>query len=322
MSCAWRLSRKGTAVTVFDAGEAAREASWAGAGMLAPGGEFEQASPLSEAALLSLAEYPEFVGELESETGIAIDFRRCGAVEVAFTDAEAEALHRKGGRQATMGIHSEQCVQDGREARCYPGDSVVDPRDVTRALLAACRSRGVEIYEHEPVLAVAESGESVRTVKQTYSAEGVIIAAGAWSSALMPGLPRSIPVRGHLISWSLAPGALGPILRHGHTYLLQRANGTLIGGATSERVGFERAIDQTAVADLQFRAGELWPALKSLAPSDSWNGFRPGIEAEGPAVGRIGGSRVWAAFGHYRNGILLAPDTSRRIVESVVEGFR
>ena len=39
LSCAWRLSQRGVSVTVFDARNAASEASWAGAGMLAPGGE-------------------------------------------------------------------------------------------------------------------------------------------------------------------------------------------------------------------------------------------------------------------------------------------
>jgi glycine/D-amino acid oxidase-like deaminating enzyme len=28
-------------------------------------------------------------------------------------------------------------------------------------------------------------------------------------------------------------------------------------------------------------------------------------------------TRIWTAFGHYRNGILLAPDTARRIEELV-----
>ena len=32
-------------------------------------------------------------------------------------------------------------MQEGRAARFYPDDAVVDPRDVTRALLAACRKR-------------------------------------------------------------------------------------------------------------------------------------------------------------------------------------
>ena len=39
LSCAWRLAQKGIKVRIFESREASREASWAGAGMLAPGGE-------------------------------------------------------------------------------------------------------------------------------------------------------------------------------------------------------------------------------------------------------------------------------------------
>jgi glycine oxidase len=317
LSCAWRLAQRGLAVTVFDAREAAREASWAGAGMLAPGGEITAVSPLATAALSSLAEYPEFVRELEEESGVSIDFRHSGAMEVAFDDSEAEALEQKGALQAEIGIRSERCRHDGRDARFYPDDSLVDPRDVTKALLTACHVRGVEIREDEPVLDVARSGKSVRTAAGEYSGDGVVLAAGAWSSSLMEGLPRTMPVRGHLISWPLSPGLVGPILRHGHTYLLQRKTGILIAGATTEQVGFDRKIDASAVEDLLSRAGELFAPLKGLEPSEQWNGFRPGIEAEAPAVGRIEGTSVWTAFGHYRNGILLAPETARRIADAI-----
>jgi len=40
LACAWRLARSGLPVTLFDARELAAEASWAAAGMLAPGGEW------------------------------------------------------------------------------------------------------------------------------------------------------------------------------------------------------------------------------------------------------------------------------------------
>jgi glycine/D-amino acid oxidase-like deaminating enzyme len=281
--------------------------------MLAPGGELDTASPLATAAMESLREYPEFVRELEEEAGESIDFRRAGAVEVAFSDAENDALERKSLRQAELGIHSESCVHAGFPARLYPDDAVVDPRDVTRALLTACRRRGVIIREHEQVLEISRDGRSVRTIKGDHGSEGVLIAAGAWSSALLPGLPRTIPVRGHLISWVMTPWLLGPILRHGHTYVLQRRSGILVAGASTERVGFDRTLDESAIDDIQSRAIWLLPELGLQPPSERWNGFRPDIEAECPAVGKVPGTSVWTAFGHYRNGILLAPETARRI---------
>lgn len=322
LACAWRLSQRGVAVRVFDAREAACEASWAAAGMLAPGGEIETPSVLATAALASRAEYPEFVRELAEESGCPIDFRPCGAMEVAYDENEAFILELKSARQATIGVRSEPCQYEGRTARFYPDDALVDPRDVTRALLEACRRRGVTLHQQEPVLSVSPSGTSIQTTKGEYSGQGVLLAAGAWSSALLPALlppdllPRTMPVRGHLMSWNLAPGLLEPILRHGHTYLAQRTSGLLIAGATTEHVGFDRTIDASAVADLRARASALLPVLEHHLPAEQWIGFRPGVDAEGPAVGRLPGTSLWTAFGHYRNGILLAPETARRITAS------
>ena len=117
LSCAWRLAQAGRRVRVFDRRSAACEASWAGAGMLAPGGEMEADSPLSRMALRSLSIYADFVEELTAESGVAIDYRSCGGIDLAATDEKAE-------RQAQAGIRSERCEYRGRPARFYPDDAV------------------------------------------------------------------------------------------------------------------------------------------------------------------------------------------------------
>ena len=157
-------------------------------------------------------------------------------------------------------------------------------------------------------------------IRETYDDQGVLIAAGAWSSSLRTHLPVTTPVRGHLIAYNTGRamlGSIGSILRHAGTYLLQRRDGPLVAGASTEYVGFDRAIDQEAVDEIHSRASRVLPALAASAPAECWNGFRPRIEGGIPAVGRLQGTRIWTAFGHYRNGILLAPETARIIAESV-----
>ncbi len=322
LSCAWRIAQRGAPVTLFDARETAAEASWAGAGMLAPGGEFEDESPLARMALRSLALYPDFVAELQDISGISIDYRRGGAVELALTEAEAEEMERRAGRQAAIGIRSEVMPYPGSvAARFFPDDCLVAPRDVTAALRVACLRAGVSIREHEAVIEILADGAGVRTDHRAYRGDGVLIAAGAWSSFLRDGLPATVPVRGHLIAYRPDRELLGPILRHGNTYLLQRSTGSLIAGASTEHVGFDRTIDEGIVKELHSRASRLLPELAALTPVERWNGFRPGIAGGAPAVGRIEGTAIWTAFGHYRNGILLAPETARTIAESVTAGI-
>ena len=63
--------------------------------MLAPGGEIDQPGPVADFALASLRAWPEFVRELEQESGVVIDYRASGALEVALHDAEAATLDAK-----------------------------------------------------------------------------------------------------------------------------------------------------------------------------------------------------------------------------------
>jgi glycine oxidase len=322
LSCAWRLAQKGMKVRVFESRQASREASWAGAGMLAPGGELEEASALTRMALDSLRQYPDFVAELQELSGLPIDYQRCGAIEPAFTEDEAVALENRALRQTALGIGSEPITwRDSISARFYPGDQLVAPREVTNALRLACLRAGVVIHEHEAVTEVIQDGSGVRTNQREYLDDCVLIAAGAWSSSLrpcLPGLPKAMPVRGHLIAYRPERPLITSILRHRHTYLLQRRDTELIAGSSTEYVGFDRAIDERTVADIHSRAAQLLPDLAALTPSDRWNGFRPGIVGGMPVVGRIAGTAIWTAYGHYRNGILLAPETARIIAESVL----
>jgi glycine oxidase len=314
LASAWRLAQRGWRVMVFDARGAAGESSWAGAGMLAPGGEIDSNTSLAKMAVRSLGMYPEFVRELEEESRVAVEYRRCGGIEVAMDDAGLEGLTRKSARQAAIGIASEPCRYRDWEARFYPDDAIVDPRTVNAALLKVCRQRGIVIHEHEPVTAVLANGSGVRTAQGEYLSDQVLIAAGAWSSTLLPGLPRVFPVRGHLVRFDMEPRLLTTIVRSGHTYLLQRESGALIAGSSTEDAGFDRTLDAAIAGDIHQRAAKLLPALARVAPTECWNGLRPATDS-GPVLGQFGETAIWTAYGHFRNGILLAPDTAQTIAD-------
>jgi glycine/D-amino acid oxidase-like deaminating enzyme len=97
----------------------------------------------------------------------------------------------------------------------------------------------------------------------------------------------------------------------------------LIAGSSTEDAGFDRTIDPAIAAEIRNRAARILPELARVEPSSCWIGFRPAVAATTgaacvPLIGRAG-AKLWAAVGHYRNGILLAPETARLITESVVE---
>lgn len=321
-SIAWRLVPSGASVTLLDAGVLGNEASWAGAGMLAPGGEFIARSAWADFAMESFRLYPSFVAELSGETGLAIDYRRCGAIEVARTEPEWQELLARRAAQSELGVRAES-IPGGL---FYPDDALVDPREVMRALRCACERRGVQIREHSRVTRVrlAAGRAEIEIGHDVVHAHAAVLAAGAWSGAIpifdatgQIGIPATFPVRGHLLGVSLEPGSLGPILRHGHTYVMQRSNGFTIAGTSSEQIGFDRNLDPKTVEDIRARAMELCPQLSSAPDPTAWLGFRPATADFNPVVRRLDDTCLWLAYGHYRNGILLAPATAARVAREI-----
>jgi glycine oxidase len=155
MSLAWRLAQAGFRVSVFDRGEVGSEASWAGAGMLSPGGEVDRACPLASLALESRRMYREFVRELEQSSGREIDYQECGALDLAYSEEELGDLKARAGVQQSLGIESKPLTAeqirrfwpivrtDGLAGgRFYPEDGLVNPRDTMAALCVVCRPTG------------------------------------------------------------------------------------------------------------------------------------------------------------------------------------
>ncbi|MBK5292311.1 MAG: glycine oxidase ThiO [Acidobacteriia bacterium] len=334
-SIAWRLAQRGAEVTLVDAGAMGGEASSAGAGMLATGGEIVSPHGWRQMALESRDLYPAFVQELAGESGCGIDFRANGAVELAASEQEWAHLEERAAAQGGIGIHSHALtIQEALDlipgleagsmfgARFFPGDAIVDPRDIMGALRSVCRARRVRLVEHCAVrkLRAANGTVQVYTPMGLLKADAAVLSSGAWSGAVEVSgaqgaipTPVSFPVRGHLIAYLSTPGRLNPILRHQNTYLLQRTSGRLIAGTSEERVGFDRSLDPDIVADIHSRASRLLPELAGIAAEQSWTGFRPAVEDLEPRIGRLESTRIWLAYGHYRNGILLAPATAERI---------
>ena len=261
-SIAWRLAKAGVPVSLYDLGSLGGEASSAGAGMLSPGGEFDKPSVWLDLGIESMRMYPAFIEQLRSETGLPIDFALCGCVQFCGCRGEAQ---RRAEFQSAVGIRVEVTPR----GLFYPEDGFVDPTGLLRALRRACEARKVGIFERHPITEI-----------ETNDYRAVVIAAGAWSGQIRVthggrpvALPATTPIKGHLIGFDLDPGTLGPMVRQGHTYVLQRSNGFTIAGSTEETVGFDRTVDEGICADIHRRAAHLFPALGSAKPSKRWIGF-------------------------------------------------
>ena len=171
------------------------------------------------------------------------------------------------------------------------------------ALVAACRAEGVELREGARVARLDE-----------LDAGRVVVAAGAWTAELVPGVPVR-PVKGQLLRLRDPRGAglVDRVLRFEGGYLVPRGDGGYVLGATMEERGFDTTVTAGGVYELLRDAHELVPGISELVVEEALAGLRPGTPDNLPIVEERDG--VVVACGHGRNGVLLAPLTAEMVVE-------
>jgi glycine oxidase len=153
----------------------------------------------------------------------------------------------------------------------------------------------------------------------------VVVAAGSWSGTV-GGLPDALrdavrPVKGQLLRLR-HPAGLPPVTTHTiraivrgvDVYLVPRADGELIVGATSEERGPDQTVTAGAVHDLLHDAMSVLPVTSELILAETCAGLRPGTPDNGPIVGGCGPEGLLLATGHYRNGILMSPVTADAVM--------
>jgi glycine/D-amino acid oxidase-like deaminating enzyme len=200
----------------------------------------------------------------------------------------------------------------GTEVVRHP-DAAIDNVRLLAALRAAVVATPNATVVDDFVTAIEpdHDGLSVRTRGgRRIFARRIVLAAGAWSSAIA-GLPRRLPVRplkGQMIA--LGAAILTRAMMGDDVYLVPRGDETLVG-ATVEEAGFDVEVTAEAVEELRAGAIALCPELRDAPITRSWAGIRPatpdmlpilGPDPEMPAL-------IYAC-GHSKNGVLLTPATS------------
>jgi glycine oxidase len=345
---AWRASAAGLSVALVDP-ESGDAASLVAAGMLAPVSEslFGEDALLA-LNLLAVARFPGFAAELEEAAGQDVGLRREGTLAVAYDPGDHAALARLTAFRRSLGLdaaelNSRECralepflAPDVRGGFLFAGDWSVDNRRYAAALRQALQASGGQASGGQAggVRAIRGRVAEVRTrggracgvrlagsTDDAIDCAAVVIAAG-YAAAGITGLPEALraavrPVKGQLLRLR-HPAGMPPVISHTvratvrgvDVYLVPRADGELVVGATSEERGPDRTVTAGAVHDLLHDAMSVLPVTSELTLAESCAGLRPGTLDNGPIVGPAGPGGLLVATGHYRNGILLSPVTA------------
>jgi glycine oxidase len=316
LSLAWRLRHSGVRVLVVDKQAPAREATYAAGGMIA---HCDPTNPpaLKELIATSACMYPAFVEELRAEAFESPDLRREGTL--AFFEADEQPACADARPLSGDALKELEPAMALRGPAWFLPECSVDPRKLASALEKAARTLGTDFVTGSPVKEVAVLAgrvTGVRTAKSYYPASMVVNCAGAWAAQMQPfGVPTR-PVKGQMLCViPQTASSQGPPIRHvvrtPEVYIIPRSDGRMLLGATLEEAGFDKRVDSDTIQRLHQAAIGVAPVVEQMKIHDAWAGLRPGSPDSLPILGATSLKGYYAATGHYRDGIMLAPVTAR-----------
>jgi len=342
-ACAYYLARTGLRVAVAERGTVASGTTGAGEGNIL----ISDKEPGPELELAQLSQ--RLWRELGDELGPGAELDPKGGLVVAAGPAEYDGLAEFAATQAKAGVRTQAVPPDGLAGLephlasglaggvFYPEDMQVQPMMAAALLLRRARDLGAELrLRHEVTGLETAAGRvtGVRTSVGLLSTGLVVNAAGTWAGEVAQRAGLSLPVlprRGFIV----VTEALPVLIRHKvytadyvanvasgsaglevSTVIEGTASGTVLIGASRERVGFDQSSSLRIIGLLAAQAARLFPVLEHARAIRFYRGFRPYCPDHLPVIGaddRLAG--LLHACGHEGAGVGLAPATGQLIAE-------
>jgi glycine/D-amino acid oxidase-like deaminating enzyme len=346
-ACAYYAARAGLDVLVLDRGVVASGTTSRGEGNILVSDK--EPGPELDLALLS----GRLWRELGQEVGAAaLELEPKGGLVVATSEAARDALHGFAEDQARRGVEVEpvpperlrdlepHLAPDLPGGVLYPQDLQVMPVLAAAALLREARRLGAEVRTGIDVTGVeTDDVGAVRAVVSSggrHPASAVVNAAGTWGGEVAERLGAPVPVlprRGFVLVTEPLPRLVRRKV-YSADYVANVASsdegletsvvvegtrgGTVLVGASRERVGFDETLSVEVVRRLAAQAMRLFPVLRDIALMRVYRGFRPYCPDHLPVIGadpRVPG--LYHACGHEGAGIGLAPATGLLVAHQI-----
>ena len=329
LSAAWHLRRAdpGARVTLLERATVGAAASGASAaGVRAMGRDPAERALTME----SLTRWPALDRELEGPTG----YRRGGSLRLALDEPGWRAASDWAAAQRADGVPVE--LVDSRQAAALapgvapdclgaahcPIDGQADAPATVRAFAAAARRLGARIEEGTAAARLVVERQRVVAV---VTADGrrkpcdvAIVAAGAWTAALLAGAGVPLPLTTRALQMLLtesAPRRLDVVIGAFHRKLSLKqldGGGYLVGGGWPAGIADEAAnawaLREDSVAASLAVAREAFPPVAACGLARGWAGIEAFMPDDLPVLGPVPGpSGLLLAAGFSGHGFALAP---------------
>jgi sarcosine oxidase subunit beta len=278
---------------------------------------------------------------LVEKIGIDGEFVVSGHLRLARNEADMEGLEAYAQVAAQHGLQL-QLMSGEAFRRRYPwlgaaavggslcmSDGHANPRLVSPAFARAARQAGALVRELTAVTGVEHDGKRfmLHAGEETFAADWLINAAGAWGLALAERFGDTVPMKPiYPNMWVTEP--LPPFLGHnlgvfgGGLYARQVERGNcVIGGGRGHGDGdFAQPSSDTTRAVMR-DACALLPALRDALLIRSWSGVEGCTPDHNPVISASRKvPRLLHAFGFSGGGFLLAPGVGEVLADLVIDG--
>ncbi len=230
-SVAYHLAKQGWKdIVLLERKQLTSGTTWHAAGLIA--------QLRATANMTKLAKYSqELYGNLETETGVATGFKRCGSITVALTDERREEIFRSAAMARAFGVDVEE-ISPGEVKKMYPHlnidgvtagvfldkDGQGDPSNIALALAKGARQNGAVVAERTKATGVTRDGRRITGVDWESGGESghiacdhVVNCAGMWGHDVGQMLQTNVPLHAcehfYIVTEAIAGLTQMPVLR-------------------------------------------------------------------------------------------------------------
>ncbi len=292
-SVALGLVERGAKTLLLDEGDVALRAARGNFGLVWVQGKGSKMLAYAHHTRQSADLWPKFATELEAQTGIGIEYQRCGGIEFCVGETEmretASVMNSLAAKLGWTAADYRILDRDGIQALLPDAalgeavmggvwcahDAHVNPLKTLHALhrlfskLGGVLQTGAPVDDIRPVSPDFE----IRTREACFTAGKLVLAAGLGTSRLAAHVGMDVPLRPER-GQILVTERLKPFFPFAAGRIRQTEDGTVMLGVTNEPVGFDTRTTTDAQRNISTFAVDVFPDLKDARLIRSWSALR------------------------------------------------
>ncbi|MGF6545214.1 NAD(P)/FAD-dependent oxidoreductase [Paraburkholderia youngii] len=337
-SSAFYLAARGANVIVLEADYVGRHSSGVNAGGVRTLGR-----PLPEIPLALMSR--EIWHSLRETIGDDGGFVPSGQLKIAETEAELDECRARVAQLEAHGFTHEKLIDRASVLELEPAlarhvtggiwverDGYALPFRTTTAFRLAAQRHGAAFFEGTPVTRIEQRGTRwfAQTPRGEFSADKLVVAAGAWAGQLAEQVGERVPVHPEglmlMVTHRVAPFCRATLGATGRPLSFKQFdNGTVVIGGKligiADLHGRHGEVDFARLVRSANTVVDLFPHLRHLGVNRAWAGVEAFTDDALPVLSpsRRASNLVYS-FGYCGSGFQLGPACGRLVSELVLDG--